>query len=106
MTGLPDGEQRRSMIVTSTGIVFATCADGKLYAYDADDGSVIWGTQLPRNTEGLQSMYEVNGRAYIAICLVPATVQGYPGTLPAGYVVYGLPEKSTSYQSANKPGAL
>ena len=103
MTGLPDGEQRRSMIVTSTGIVFATCADGKLYAYDADDGSVIWSTQLPRNTEGLQSMYEVNGHAYIAICLVPATVSGHPGTLPAGYVVYGLPEKN---QSVSKPGAL
>jgi quinoprotein glucose dehydrogenase len=92
MTGLPDGEQRRSMIVTSTGIVFATCADGKLYAYDAEDGKVIWSTQLPRNTEGLQSMYEVNGRDYIAICLVPATVAGHPATLPAGYVVYGLPE--------------
>jgi quinoprotein glucose dehydrogenase len=92
MTGLPDGEQRRSMIVTSTGIVFATCADGKLYAYDADDGSVIWSTKLPRNTEGLQSMYEVNGRAYIAICLIPGNGTG--GTLPAGYVVYGLPEKN------------
>jgi quinoprotein glucose dehydrogenase len=92
MTGMPDGEQRRSMIVTSTGIVFATCADGKLYAYDAEDGSVIWSTKLPRNTQGLPSMYEVNGRAYIAICLVPDTVGG-AGTLPAGYVVYGLPEK-------------
>jgi quinoprotein glucose dehydrogenase len=94
MTGMPDGEQRRSMIVTSTGIVFATCADGKLYAYDADDGKVIWSIKLPRNTEGLPSMYEVNGRAYIAICLVPGTVGG-AGTLPAGYVVYGLPEKNS-----------
>jgi quinoprotein glucose dehydrogenase len=94
MTGIPDGEQRRSMIVTSTGIVFATCSDGKLYAYDAEDGQVIWSTKLPRNTEGLPSMYEVNGRAYLAICLVPGTVGG-PGTLPAGYVVYGLPEKNS-----------
>jgi quinoprotein glucose dehydrogenase len=94
MTGLPDGEQRRSMIITSTGIVFATCQDGKLYAYDAEDGSVIWSTQLPRDTQGLQSMYEVNGRAYIAICLVPGTIKGHPGTLPAGYVVYGLPERN------------
>jgi quinoprotein glucose dehydrogenase len=93
MTGLPSGEQRRSMIVTSTGLVFATCSDGKLYAYDAEDGSVLWSTQLPRNTEGLQAMYEVNGRAYIAICLVAGTVGRAPGTLPAGYVVYGLPEK-------------
>lgn len=90
MTGLPSGEQRRSMIVTSTGLVFATCADGKLYAYDADNGAVLWSTQLPRNTEGLPAMYEVNGRAYIAICLVAGRA---PGTLPPGYVVYGLPEK-------------
>jgi hypothetical protein len=34
----------------------------------------------------------VNGRAYIALCIVPGTVDG-TGTLPAGYVVYGLPEK-------------
>jgi quinoprotein glucose dehydrogenase len=93
MTGLPSGEQRRSMIVTSTGLVFATCADGKLYAYDADNGAVLWSTQLPRNTEGLPAMYEVNGRAYIAICLVAGTVGRAPGTLPPGYVVYGLPEK-------------
>ena len=33
MTGLPSGEQRRSMLVTSTGLVFATCADGKLYDF-------------------------------------------------------------------------
>jgi quinoprotein glucose dehydrogenase len=93
MTGLPSGEQRRSMIVTSTGLVFATCADGKLYAHDADNGAVLWSTQLSRNTEGLPAMYEVNGRAYIAICLVAGTVGRAPGTLPPGYVVYGLPEK-------------
>jgi quinoprotein glucose dehydrogenase len=81
------------MIVTSTGLVFATCADGKLYAYDADNGDVLWSTQLPRNTEGLPAMYEVNGRAYIAICLVAGTVRGAPGTLPPGYVVYSLAEK-------------
>ena len=94
MTGLPAGEQRRSMIVTSTGLVFSTCADGKEYAYDADNGNLIWSTQLPRNTEGLQSMYEVNGRAYIAICLVSAVVDRSKPAPPPGYVVYGLPEKT------------
>jgi quinoprotein glucose dehydrogenase len=93
MTGLPAGEQRRSMIVTSSGLIFATCADGKMYAYDADNGEVLWSTKLPRQTEGLPAMYEVNGRAYIALCLVAGTVGRVPGTLPAGYVVYGLPER-------------
>ena len=64
-----------------------------MYAYNADNGDVLWSTKLPRNTEGLPATYEFNGRAYIAICLVAGTVRGAPGTLPPGYVVYGLPEK-------------
>ncbi len=94
MTGLADSQQRRGMLVTSTGIVFATCADNHLYAYDADDGKLIWSTRLPRSTEGLPAMYEVNGRAYIAICLVGGGApRGEQPGIPAGYVVYGLPEK-------------
>ncbi len=93
MTGLPNGSERRGMLVTSTGLVFSTCLDGKLYAYDADNGNLLWGTQLPRNTEGLPAMYEVNGRAYIAICLINGVVDQSKPELPPGYVVYGLPEK-------------
>ena len=91
MTGVPNGSERRGMLVTSTGLVFSTCLDGKLYAYYADDGKVLWSTQLPRNTEGLPAMYEVNGRAYIAICTVNALVDRSRPAPPPGYVIYGLP---------------
>jgi len=30
------------MIITSTGLVFATANDGKVYAYDAASGKVLW----------------------------------------------------------------
>ncbi len=97
MTGKWDSQQRRSMIVTSTGIIFATDADNRIYAYDADSGKMFWHKALPRSTEGLMSMYEVNGKAYIAICLVGGGGGrgggGQQTGIPAGYVVYGLPKK-------------
>ena len=56
-TGVPRGSQRQGMIVTSTGIVFSTARDGVLYAFDADDGEVLWSYKLPMATEGLPAIY-------------------------------------------------
>ena len=66
-SGVPRGSQRQGMIVTSTGIVFATARDGVLYAFDTDNGSVLWSYKLPMATEGLPSIYEVKGRHYIVV---------------------------------------
>ncbi|HEU4590687.1 MAG TPA: c-type cytochrome, partial [Steroidobacteraceae bacterium] len=41
-TGVPRGSQRQGMIVTSTGIVFSTVRNGALYAFDAENGDVLW----------------------------------------------------------------
>ncbi len=37
-SGVPRGSQRMGMIVTSTGLIFATAKDGKVRAHSADDG--------------------------------------------------------------------
>jgi quinoprotein glucose dehydrogenase len=37
-SGVPRGSQRMGMIVTPTGLLFATAKDGKVRAYAADDG--------------------------------------------------------------------
>jgi quinoprotein glucose dehydrogenase len=103
-TGLPRGSQRNGMIVTSTGIVFSTARDRKIYAFDADNGKELWAGNLPADTEGLPSMYQVNGRYYI---VVSATIPpAYWGRQPKGtgndaknsagkkgYVVFALPKK-------------
>ncbi len=60
-TGVPRGSQRQGMIVTSTGIVFSTARDGVFYAFDADNGEVLWSYKLPMATEGLPSIYEIDG---------------------------------------------
>jgi quinoprotein glucose dehydrogenase len=100
-TGVPRGSQRMGMIVTSTGIVFSTARDGVLYAFDADNGEVLWSAPLPMSTEGLPAIYEVDGRHYIVVnATTPHTWGlnsresgiGSPEPLgKGGYVVFGIP---------------
>lgn len=95
-TGYPNGSARKGMIVTKTGIVFATSGDGRVYAYDADNGNVLWQYDLGRtNPGGAPAMYEANGKQYLVVC---STTRIKDKTkkeedVPRGYVVFALPEK-------------
>jgi len=102
-TGVPRGSQRQGMIVTSTGIVFSTGRDGVLYAFDADNGEVLWSAELPMGTEGLPAAFRVKGRTYLVVnATTPRTWGlnsresgiGSPEPLgKGGYVVFSLPVK-------------
>lgn len=99
-TGVPRGSQRQGMIVTSTGIVFATARDGKFYAFDADSGNVLWSADLPMSTEGLPAIYSLNGQHFIVVnATTPLTSglnsreSGIGSAEPlgkGGYVVFSL----------------
>jgi quinoprotein glucose dehydrogenase len=98
-TGIAGGSQRKGMIVTSAGILFATAKGGLVYAVDAETGKVLWTYQLSMDTFGLPSMYEINGRQFL---VVGATANfsdstmdrsKEPGAMPAGYVVFALPNQ-------------
>jgi len=101
-TGVPRGSQRQGMIVTSTGIVFSTGRDGVLYAFDADDGEVLWSARLPMGTEGLPAVYQVKGKTFIVVnATTPHTWGlnsresgiGSPEPLgKGGYVVFAMPD--------------
>ena len=87
---------RTGIISTSAGLVFHAGGDGKLRAYDADNGRVLWTGALPAGSQGIPAMYEAGGRQYL---LVNATQlgSGYtrgqtrPGDTPAGgYVAYAV----------------
>jgi len=105
-TGVPRGSQRQGMIVTSTGIVFSTARDGVFYAFDADNGNVLWSYKLPMATEGLPAIYELDGRHYIVVnATTPHTwglnsrESGIGSKEPlgkGGYVVFALPEKGSA----------
>lgn len=101
-TGVPRGTQRNGMIVTATGLVFSTAKDGRIYAFDARSGRVLWSGELPMGTEGLPAMYVLDGRQYLVVnATTPLTwgpksrESGIGSALPAGkggYVVFALPQ--------------
>ena len=98
--GAPSGALRKGMIITKSGLVFATGKGGKVYAYDADNGNTLWETTLSYETNAQPSMYMINGRQYLVINATSNfTRDSYnhsvkPGALPRGYVVYALPNKN------------
>jgi len=99
-TGAVNGSQRKGIVVTSTGILFCTGKGGKLYAYDADDGNLLWQTTLSHESNAQPMMYELNGKQYLVVNATNFFTKDSfdhskdPGALPRGYVVYALPDKN------------
>jgi quinoprotein glucose dehydrogenase len=93
--GIPAGSQHKGMVVTSTGIIFATSADGYIYAYDEDNGNLLWKYKFPRVSEGVPAMYQANGRQYLVVCAVNEKVtEGTANNItPRAYYVFALPKK-------------
>lgn len=101
--------QRQSMVVTSTGILFCTGKDGKIYAFDVENGKELWSAELPTGTEGIPAMYEVNGKHYLVVCATTPLKWGRGSEQPANenapapppapeaskgsYIVFALPDK-------------
>lgn len=105
-TGLLAGGEHHGMVVTSTGLIFIATRDGKLLAFDQDNGKVLWTASLPGGSEGIPAMYEAGGRQYLVVQAASILMSGRrpvgrPPTSSAdeansgrGYVVFALPEKS------------
>jgi quinoprotein glucose dehydrogenase len=98
-TGAVNGSQRKGIIITSTGILFCTAKGGKLYAYDSDNGTLLWETTLSHESNAQPIMYELNGKQYLLINATNNFTRDSkdhskdPGALPRGYVAYALPDK-------------
>jgi len=84
------------LIVTGTGLVFATAADRKVHVYDSANGAHITELPLGGPTSGGPSMYEHGGRQYLLVH-ASATQPTGPGAVPTphsgptGLVAYALP---------------
>lgn len=93
------GVQRKSMVVTSTGILFATAKGGKLYALDQETGNVLWETTLSNESVAVPAMYTLDGKQYLVVNATGNFSRDSfdhskePGALPKAYVVYALPDK-------------
>ncbi|MEO6720486.1 MAG: PQQ-binding-like beta-propeller repeat protein, partial [Ferruginibacter sp.] len=97
-TGAVNGSQRKGIVVTSTGVLFCNGKGGKLYAYDADNGKLLWESTLHHESNAQPVMYELNGKQYLVVNATNNfTKDSYDhskdaGALPRGYVVYALPD--------------
>ena len=54
-------------MVTAGGLIFiAHFGDRTVRAYDKDNGKILWEKKMPPNFAGIPSVYDVNGRQFIA----------------------------------------
>lgn len=100
-TGMLGGGEHHGMVVTSTGLLFIATREGKVRAFDQDNGRVLWTASLPGGSEGIPAMYEAGGRQYLVVQASSSLMSGRrPATQPAnepaanpdrGYVVFALP---------------
>lgn len=95
-TGVANGSTHKGMVVTSTGVVFSTAADGRIYAFDEDNGNILWKADLGRtNPGGIPAMYEAKGKQYLVVCSTGRVKDKNKKEedVPRGYIVYALPQK-------------
>jgi quinoprotein glucose dehydrogenase len=93
-TGVPSGSSGQGMVVTSNGLIFATVTNGQVYAFDADNGDILWKTQTNQGISTLSSMYEVNGKIYFVVnATSPKKQKNKNSENQFGeYVVFSLPQ--------------
>ncbi len=95
--GAPSGTLRKGMVITSSGVVFATAKGGKLYAFDDESGKILWETTLSYEVNGQPIMYQYKGKQYLVVNAASNfTADSYnqsikPGALPKAYVAFALP---------------
>ena len=90
---------RNGPVVTAGGLIFmATASDRYVRAYDKDNGKVLWEKEIEANPDGIPSVYEVDGRQYVAFYAGTgrkyspvAWKAGQPEA--QGYYVFALPAK-------------
>ena len=57
---------------------------------------------MPRNSEALPAMYEVNGRQFLVVCAMGKVLdESAAAKIPSGYIVYALPERRNPNQTTS-----
>jgi quinoprotein glucose dehydrogenase len=93
--GTGNHQARAGMVVTAGGLVFIGTPDNTLRAYGEDSGKVVWEKQVSGPINGVPSVYEMNGRQYLAVAVGAAGTDDDDSGQAAGrssseYVVFAL----------------
>lgn len=93
---------RNGPVVTAGGLIFmATRDEGKLHVFDEQTGKEIWTYEMPAASEGVPSVYEVDGQEYLVVCATSAKVTEIPrdgppppatGPVKRAYIAFALPK--------------
>jgi quinoprotein glucose dehydrogenase len=89
---------RYGMVSTKAGIVFLAGGDGKVRAYDEDNGRVLWTGTLPGTASGIPVSYQAKGRQYVVLASLPGGFRMTAGPVvspdaPRGYIAFALPRR-------------
>jgi quinoprotein glucose dehydrogenase len=97
---------RTGIMPTKAGIVFLAGGDGKLRAYDEDNGQVLWTGELGGSGRGIPVIYMSKGRQYLVVVAQPSAGRAGGGggrgpapglsagtNQPRGFVAFALPAK-------------
>jgi quinoprotein glucose dehydrogenase len=88
----------KGILVTPTGLVFHAARDGKVRAYDAEQGKELWSGELPAGSTAIPAMYEVKGRVYLVVSATAPTPQ-------LGIDETGVPQGNSASTAAGAPHA-
>jgi quinoprotein glucose dehydrogenase len=90
------------LIVTGSGLLFATAADRKVHVYESATGTELTTLPLGGPTSGQPAMYELNGRQFLLVTASDKRGPNGPDALPAphagptGIIAYALPATATT----------
>ncbi|HUB32327.1 MAG TPA: PQQ-binding-like beta-propeller repeat protein [Bryobacteraceae bacterium] len=95
--------QRSGIAVTAGGLIFFSGNEGKLRILDKEAGKELRVMDLPRGSQGVPAVYEVNGREFVAFNATgsfagfgsdgpPANNAAGEGKAPGAYVAFALPQ--------------
>ncbi|BBC73895.1 pyrroloquinoline quinone-dependent dehydrogenase [Altererythrobacter sp. B11] len=98
VTGVGAQAPRGGPVATAGGVLFVgTATDRTFRARDAATGQVLWEYKLPAATEGVPTVYEVDGREYVTIPVGGvghfAGGLGLPEAGESQYMTFALPAR-------------
>ena len=79
---------RTGIVATSTGLVFLAGGDGRIRAFDAETGRVLWAGTLSGASRGAPVLYDVRGRQFLLVSSSAPT--NAPPTRPRGWIAFAL----------------
>ena len=81
-------------VATAGGLIFTGTRDGKVRAFDVENGHELWSHQFDASLEGMPAVYEIAGREYVVFCASASAKVNNPDhvKLNGAYVAFSLPK--------------